>query len=138
MLLGDVKAEALKLMGLNNELNITYLNISGYKADPTYASYLHSMVGAINRAFDRLYILGAIDSSVEINDTTPETFDLTEIGINNVFARMLPLFIVGDVFAIEEPNFAASQRNQFETMVEEYMNAPQFQQDSVDIVYGVD
>lgn len=138
MYLGDVKAEALKLMGLNNELNITYLNISGYKADPTYASYLHSMVGAINRAFDRLYVLNAIDEAVEIAVDTPETLDLNDLGVGNVLARMLPFYIASELYSLEEPNVAANYRNQFESSVEEYLSSPRFQQKYVDIVYGVD
>ena len=138
MKLGEVKAEALKLMGLNNELNIEYLDIGALKNDPTYATYLNNMVGAINRAFDRLYILGAIEEAVEIAHDTPEYLDLEEKGINGILARMLPMYIVSELFALEEPDFAANQRNQFETAVEEYMGAPRFQQAYVDLVYGVE
>lgn len=138
MTLGEIKAEALKIMVANAELDITDLDISSYKSNPAYASYLYAMTGAINRAFDRLYIMGALEEEVYVTVYTPETTDLnTEKGVPNVLLRMIPLFVVGDVYATDEPNMAASCRNQFEENVEEYLKMQNRQQEMVDVVIGV-
>ena len=138
MLLGDVKAEALKIMKINTFMNISYLDIDGLKGDSTYTGYLYAMNGAINRAFDRFYIKEAIDAPVAaVTVDTPETLDLQDVGINDVLARMIPLFIVGDVFAMDEPEIAAQQRNLFETSLEEYLGPQRFQQTQVETIYEV-
>lgn len=139
MLLGDVKAEALKIMNINTFMNISYLDIDGLKEDSTYSGYLYAMNGAINRAMDRFYIREAISEPVpELKASTDETMDLNTIGVNDVLARMLPSFIVGDVFAMDEPEVAAYHRNLFEAALEEYLGAQRFQQTEVERVYEVD
>lgn len=140
MTLGEIKAEALKIMVANNELNISSLDVTAYKNNPAYASYIFAMTGAVNRAFDRLYILGAVDEEImPVTVDTPESTDLHETkSVPNILLRMIPLFVVGDVYATDEPNMAASCRNQFEANVEEYVrmrkHAPQ---NSVEVVYEV-
>ena len=138
MLLGDVKAEALKIMNINTFMNISYLDIDGLKEDGTYSGYLYAMNGAINRAFDRFYIKEAIAEPCKaVSVETPETLDLNDIGINDVLARMLPSFLVSEVFAMDEPEIAAYHRNLFEVSLEEYFGAQRFQQTQVETVYGV-
>lgn len=140
MTLGEIKAEALKIMVANAELDITSLDLTAYKNNPAYASYIFAMTGAVNRAFDRLYILGAVDEEImPVTVYTPESTDLHETkGVPNILLRMIPLFVVGDVYATDEPNMAANCRNQFEANVEEYVkmrkHAPQ---NSVEVVYEV-
>lgn len=140
MYLGDVKAESLKIMNINSFMNISYLDIDGLKEDGTYAGYLYAMNGAINRAFDRFYIKEAIAEPIAsaVTVETPETLDLNDVGINDVLARMLPSFIVGDVFAMDEPEVAAYHRNLFEASVDEYLQAQRNQQTQVETIYGVD
>jgi hypothetical protein len=137
MTLGEIKAEALKIMVANAELDITGLDITAYKNNPAYASYVYAMTGAINRAFDRLYIMGALKEEVFVTVYTPETTDLhIEKGVPNILLRMIPLFVVGDIYATDEPNMAASCRNQFEENVEEYLKMQNQQQEIVEVVYG--
>jgi hypothetical protein len=137
MKLGDIKAEALKIIGINQQMDITYLDVLNLKLDPTYATYLFSMVGAINRALDRFYVKEAIDEPVNITAETMEDTEMTDLGINDVLARMIPLYVVGDAFATEEPSFAAEKRNEFEGALEEYLHAQRFQQERVEIVHEV-
>ena len=140
MTVGEIKAEALKIMVANDELNIDGLSLTAYKNDPAYSSYIYAMTGAINRAFDRLFILGAIDEKAieyPVTVSTPESTDLHETrGVSNVLLRMIPLFVVGDVYATDEPDMAANMRNQFEANVEEYLKMQSRQQESVEVVYG--
>ena len=139
MYLGDVKAEALKIMNINTFMNISYLDIDSLKEDTTYSGYLYAMNGAINRAFDRFYIKEVISEPVAaVNVQTPETLDLNELGINDVLARMLPSYLVSEVFAMDEPEVAAYHRNIFEGSLEEYLGSQRFQQTQVETVYGVD
>lgn len=137
MKLGDIKAEALKIIGINQQMDITYLDVLNLKLDPTYATYLFSMVGAINRALDRLYVKEAIDEPVSVTVETMEDTEMSDLGVNDVLARMIPLYVVGDVFATEEPSFAAEKRNEFESALEEYLHAQRFQQERVEIVHEV-
>ena len=139
MLLGEIKAEALKLMQVNQNQNISYLDITTLKQDPSIAAFIYAMPNAINRAFDRLYVLEAIDEQVEeVTNDTPDSYNLQELGVPSILLRMIPLFVVGDVYAIDEPSLAANCRNQFELSVEEYMRMQRRQQTHVEIVYGVD
>ena len=139
MLLGEIKAEALKLMQVNQTQNISYLNIDSLKQDSSLSAFIYAMPGAINRAFDRLYVLEAIQQEpISITVETPETYDLSETGIPNILLRMLPFFIVGEIFSSDEADIAANYRNQFEAGVEEYLKMQRLQQTEVEIVYGVD
>ena len=118
-------------------LDISGADISLYKQNPAYASYIYAMTGAINRAFDRLYILGAVDEEIEpITGDTDESLDLHEgRGVSNVLLRLIPLYVVGDVYAMDEPDVAANMRNQFEANVEEYLKIQSRQQQGVEVVY---
>ena len=140
MTLGKIKAEALRIMVANAELDVSELDIASYKQNPAYASYIFAMTGAINRAFDRLYILGAVDKEIlPVSVYTSETADLSATrDVPNILLRLIPLFVVGDVYATDEPNMAASCRNQFEANVEEYVKMRKHTpQTSVDVVYEV-
>ena len=144
MTLGEIKVEALKIMTANAELNITEADLPSYKKDPAYAGYIYAMTGAVNRAFDRLYILGAVDEEImPVTVYTSEATSLDQgteerIAVPGILLRMIPLFVVGDIYATDEPNMAANCRNQFEANVEEYIrmrkHAPQ---NSVEVVYEV-
>lgn len=140
MTLGEIKAEALKIMVANAEFDVNELDIGMYKQNPAYASYIYAMTGAVNRAFDRLYILDAVDEEIlPVSVYTEETADLNATrGVPNVLLRMIPLFVVGDIYATDEPNMAASCRNQFEANVEEYVKRFRHtSQDSVEVAYEV-
>ena len=54
MKLGDIKAEALRLMFVNGSVDIAADNLVKYVGDDTYGHYLVNMPGAINRAFGNL------------------------------------------------------------------------------------
>lgn len=54
MKLGDIKAEALKLMFVNAGADIAADNVADYMDADTYGYYLVNMAGAINRAFGML------------------------------------------------------------------------------------
>lgn len=139
MLLGDIKAEALKLMQVNQNENISYLDLDSLKRDSSVAAFIFAMPGAINRAFDRLYVLEAMEENIpQITNKTPETYDLSEIGVPSILLRMIPFFVVGEIYATDEPALASSCRNQFEASVEEFMRMQKRQQTQVEIVYGVD
>lgn len=138
MFLGDIKAEALKIMNVNTFMNISYMDIDGLKADSTYSGYLYAMIGAINRAFDRFYIKEAVEEPIQaISVETPEETDMRTYGLNDVLARMIPLFIVGDIFAMEEPGISANNRNLFEASLEEYLDAKRTRQTQVESIYRV-
>lgn len=141
MKIGEIKAQALMLMGVNNSLNITWAEIDSYKEDPTYATYIYAMGGAISRCLKRLYTAGALNEQpTSILSSEDETQEITAFApdITDTLADMIPLYVVGDVYAVEEPSVAQNKRNEFEALLEEYLNRRAFPaQDKVDIVYGV-
>lgn len=141
MKLGEIKAQALMLMGVNNSLNISWGDIDTYKDDPSYATYIHAMNGAINRCMSRMYIAGALSlEPLNIEQDSDEATEMTAFAkdMTNTLADMMPLYVVGDVFAMEEPSVAQNMRNEFEALLEEYLKKRAFTaQDKVDIVYGV-
>jgi hypothetical protein len=141
MTLGEIKAQALMLMGVNNSLNISWGDIDTYKDDPSYATYIHAMNGAINRCMKRMYIAGALSlEPLNVEQDSDEATEMTEFAkdMTNTLADMIPLYVVGDVFAMEEPSVAENRRNEFEMLLEEYVNKRTFPaQDKVEIIYGV-
>jgi hypothetical protein len=99
------------------------------------------MNGAINRCMKRMYIAGALSvEPLNIEQDSDEATEMTAFAedMTNTLADMIPLYVVGDVFAMEEASMAQSMRNEFESLLEEYLNKRAFPaQDKVDIVYGV-
>lgn len=140
MKLGEIKAQALMLMGVNNSLNITWSDIDTYKDDPSYSTYIHAMNGAINRCLKRLYVVGALEAEpLSVQSDSAESTEMTEFAssITETLTDMIPLYVVGDVFAMEEPSVSQNRRNEFETLLEEYLNKMIPAQSEVEIVYGV-
>ena len=140
MKIGEIKAEALMIMGINNNANISWTDIESYKEDPTYNTYVHAMVGAINRCLLRFYIVGAIEAKpLSVSTETGEITEITEFSedVDDILANMIPLYVVGDVFALDEPSVAQNKRNEFEELLAEYIIKRAYPlQDQVDIVYG--
>lgn len=140
MKLGEVKAEALMKMGINNVMNISYGDIEGLKENPTYSTYLHAMVGSINRCMDRFYVKRAITvkPTTAVLSESNEATEMSEFGVNDTLARLIPLYIVGDVFAIDEPSIAANNRNEFESALEEYVLRMEHENEhELEVIYGV-
>ena len=141
MKIGEIKAQALMLMGVNNTLDITWSDIEGYKEDPTYATYIYAMTGSINRCLKRLYMAGALERepfSIQTGTTESEEISGFAPDISDAIAEMIPLYVVGDIYALEEPSVAQNKRNEFEALLEEYMNKrSHVAQDEIDVIYGV-
>ena len=141
MKLGEIKAQALMLMGVNNSLNITWSDIDSYKDDPSYSTYIHAMNGAINRCLKRLYVVDVLElEPLSVQSGSAESTEMTEFAsdITETLSNMIPLYVVGDVFAMEEPSVAETKRNEFEALLEDYLNKRAFPaQDNVEIVYEV-
>jgi hypothetical protein len=135
MKLGEIKAQALMLMGIGGSLNISYEDIATYKNASSYAPYIHAMSGAIKRCLSRFYTVGAIEKEYEVDATTAEN---TEIDIPTALASIIPLYVVGDVFAMEEPSVAQNKRNEFEMLLDDYLKKRAFQQsEEIEVIYGV-
>ena len=147
--IGDLKAQAIKLMGINNAMDITGDEVSGYKNDPTYGTYLHSMNGAINRCLGRMYVVGALEEepkqvypiATPIQGGGVITEDSQGIawyaeGITFTLANLIPLYIVGDVFALDEPSVAQNRRNEFEQALEDYVNKRMQNTGEIELVYA--
>ena len=60
MKLGDIKAEALRVMFVNGSTDIAADNLVDYIGDDTYGYYLVNMPGAINRCFSSLEEKGVL------------------------------------------------------------------------------
>lgn len=83
MKLGDIKAEALKLMFANYDVDITADTISDLYDNPSLKNYLFAMPGAINRCFNRFKSEMMLrEKAVTITPTEGDyysTFDLSTI-----------------------------------------------------------
>lgn len=62
MKLGEIKIEALKLMFINYNIDISIEELDRYLQDENYASYLVNMPGAINRCFANIEERGVLPS----------------------------------------------------------------------------
>jgi hypothetical protein len=122
--IGALKAEALKMMGINNALDISGEEIKVLKDDPTYGTYIYGMNGAINRCLGRMYTVGALDTQpTQVTNNANETDDIALFAtdITLTLASLIPLYIVGDVFALDEPSVAQNRRNEFEQALDDYV-----------------
>lgn len=122
--IGELKAQALMLMGINNALNISSGDIEGLKDDPTYGTYIHGMNGAINRCLSRMYTVGALEQEPAlVTNLANETDTIVAFApdITKTLANLIPLYIVGDVFALDEPSVAQNMRNEFEQALNDYV-----------------
>lgn len=115
--IGELKAQALMLMGINNALNISSGDIDGLKDDPTYGTYVNGMNGAINRCLSRMYMVDALAKEPKILTNGSDEGDSISVYAKDItasLANLIPLYIVGDVFALDEPSLAQNKRNEFE------------------------
>ena len=117
MRVGDIKAEALKMTGVNGGMDITYLDINGLQDDETYAAYLILMNGAINRAIDRFVSRGVLkaEDAVYVDSTTQPA---DEMDIPDNLARIIPYYVKSEVIANDEPDSAAYAMSMFESLLE--------------------
>ena len=145
--IGELKAQALKLMGINNAMNISDAEISGLLNNPTYSTYLYAMNSAINRCLGRMYTVGALEeepAEIRGENITVGGVVLTENvqpisayaeDITLTLANLIPLYIVGDVFALDEPSVAQNRRNEFEQALEDYVNKRMQNTSEITLVY---
>lgn len=142
MKIGEIKAEALMIMGINNGSNISWGDVSGLAKNPTYSTYIFAMCGAINRCLKRLYTAGALNvppTNISSSESESKEIEAFAQGITATLADMIPLYVVGDVFALDEPDVAQNKRNEFEALLEEYLNKKAFdEQPEIDVMYEVD
>lgn len=94
MKLGDIKIEALKLMFVNYNIDITIEELDRYLQDENYASYLVNMPGAINRCYANIEERGVLPS---------KSFVLkTEDGLASAsFIRFDLPTLIEDFFAVD-------------------------------------
>jgi hypothetical protein len=148
--LGEIKAMALVKMGIHDTQKISMGDIEGLEQDNTYAPYLNAMLRSIERCIDRFYVKRAIPVRPLRLSYNPgpatkmtEFFDADENGskdyVTDDLLRLIPLYIVGDVFSLDEPDYAVSCRNEFESALEEYALRIEHEgAEQVQIIYGVD
>ena len=124
--IGELKAQALLLMGVNNARGVSGGDINALKYDPTYGTYIFGMNGAINRCLSRMYMVGALNEQpIQVDNGADEMSDVTEYApdITLPLANLIPLYIVGDVFALDEPSVAQNKRNEFEDSLASLSNS---------------
>lgn len=121
--IGELKAQALMLMGINNALKISSGDIDGLKDDPTYGTYVNGMNGAINRCLSRMYMVDALAEEPTMLTNDSDESDLISKYAEDVtpsLVNLIPLYIVGDIFALDEPSVAQNKRNEFEDALASY------------------
>ena len=121
--IGELKAQALMLMGINNALKISSGDIDGLKDDPTYGTYVNGMNGAINRCLSRMYMVDALTVEPTMLTNDSDESDLISVYAEDLtpsLANLIPLYIVGDIFALDEPSVAQNKRNEFEDALASY------------------
>ncbi len=142
MTIGEIKAETLMLMGVSQTGNISAVDIVTYENDSAVSVYVYAMNGAINRCMSRFYIAGAIENKpTPITAKTPNYDEISQYGegIDNVLASMMPLYVVGDVLASDEPATAESKRNEFEQLLSEYvMKRMDGDNGEIEIMHSID
>lgn len=92
MKIGDIKAEAIKLMFVNYDLPVTADNICDLEADETYNGYLVNMDGSINRALDRIAEKGRLDSKICVLPQDGEGVTLHGRFVRYALKTLLPDF----------------------------------------------
>lgn len=90
-------------------------SVSGYDGNAEYHLEGTKIVLKGGAAYTLLYfpVLKAIDGSAS------DYIDLKDMGIPDHIARLIPLFIKGDLYQEEEPSLAADARNTFEMSLDD-------------------
>lgn len=135
MKVGDIYIEALRLMFATGTEAIYAEPMEGARSledarhDDTYADYLLSMPGALNRALADVEGKQAVPVSVRrewalaglahpyVLRTTP---DAEELRMPEGIAVLLPYYIAGDLYRHEEPAQAAEWRNYYEAGMSQF------------------
>ena len=98
MRLGEIKIEALKMMFLNYEENLTIDNLNNYLKNDNYSSYLVNMPGSINRCIAYLEQKRVLPSKV---------IELTDIGNSNNYFKF-DLSTISDFSSIDRVIFESN------------------------------
>lgn len=94
MKLGDIKIEALKMMGANVNEDIYPEYLSDYMNDESYKEYLINMTGAINRCFSSL-------EEKRVLPTKARVLTLSEGLASNAFVRFDLANLIEDFYDID-------------------------------------
>ena len=203
MKIGDIKIEALKIMGINRGFDISISDLAEVVSDANYGDYIVNMQGAINRAIDRivnacvlpvksreiyaheliqgtnnirfdtakiddLYLIDRIisesggeydgnapyylegDSLIlesgktyrvlyypKVRAVTVDDSDHDDLWLPDHLARIIPLYIKGDLYQEDEPSAAADARNQFESVLAELKRERASNQTRVKSIVGL-
>lgn len=94
MKLGEIKAEAMKLMFLNLDQEITAESIAALRYNDTYSSYISSMNGSIQRGLNRVANAKKLgEKSVALTNGTARgrwtRYDLKEIAPDTLSVRRI-------------------------------------------------
>lgn len=119
MKLGDIKAEALRLMFVNFDKDINATTIRSLLNDETYASYLVNMNGSINRGLDAIARRGISVTQYRLPSNTSELETAELQDVPDALARLLPLYMKSELYAEEEPSEARLARSLFDNALSE-------------------
>ena len=118
MTIGEIKKEALKLMFTNQDNEIDSLDMADLYADSNYGDFLNNMYGSINRAIVRLKSKGIEYKGEWLKHNTSDDTDLL---LDKELCMLIPYFLKGDLYEEDNAQQAASARNLFEDMVDDYL-----------------
>ena len=140
MTLGEVKAETLRLIGVNTSEDIRAEMLGEYLGDEKYRLYLVNMVGPINRGLSLLRRRGACarpeGHDGRIGHETPGTLDMMELGVGDELAEILPFYIQSELVRVEDPDAAAMALSAFERAFNEIVSGSGVRQARVLDVMG--
>lgn len=136
MTLGEVKIEALRVMGVNLSEDLSEYNIDELLATDKYRSYLVNMEGAINRCFSILFRRGLIQKRVRVSECGKDGIELSELGISDDLAELIPLYIKSELFVTDDYNLAMQALARFEALLAEVMSEKGRRQERVADVMG--
>jgi hypothetical protein len=112
MRLGEIKIAALHLMHYGDS-SITYENL-GILANGEYAKEMMMMTDSINRALDKMYLMGALTAEQRKKATIIKQMpNVMDMPIPEVLARLIPYFIKAELYEEDEPSASENAYNLF-------------------------
>lgn len=142
MKLGDIKAEALRLMFVNFNYNISANDITRLASDETYGSYIVNMNGSINRGLDVMERKGVIARSsvrlpsyIDYASVAASEAENSELDIQEQTARILPFYIKSELMSEDDPSAAREARGLFEQALQDISASSYASQERVMAVY---
>ncbi len=136
MTLGEIKVEALRVIGVNLSEDLSEQNMDELLETEKYRSYLVNMVGPINRCLSIFLRRGVIEKPIRVGLGAKDSLELEALGLSEELSELVPFYIKYELCGMDDPDLAAQAFAFFERSLGEIMAHSGKRQERVSDVMG--